>query len=312
MKFALSFRRRGNELALDKPLGENKANKWPTTPTLERARCPTTWKPNAAFSARFSSTITRSTPRSKSCSTDDFFLDPHRRIFERMIDSRRDAAGDRSRHAYRRPAPPQRTRSRRRRRVSRAARGRRAAHFQRRALRPHREGEVRAAESGAPAPSPFSSRRSMPMRMPTRFSIAPNLDIFELAEDRVRIRPDRRQRTRSAKTGERALEKIFTEGRRITGLSTGYPELDNETAGLQPSELIILAARPSMGKTALALNIAENVAAADIVRQWQFSASKCRRNRCSCACSPRARTWMRTSSAPATSIATTGETSRIA
>jgi replicative DNA helicase len=56
------------------------------------------------------------------------------------------------------------------------------------------------------------------------------------------------------------LEKIFSEGRRITGLATGYANLDNATAGLQPSELIILAARPSMGKTALALNIAENVA----------------------------------------------------
>ena len=43
-------------------------------------------------------------------------------------------------------------------------------------------------------------------------------------------------------------------------MATGYAGLDNETAGLQPSELIILAARPSMGKTALALNIAENVA----------------------------------------------------
>ena len=56
------------------------------------------------------------------------------------------------------------------------------------------------------------------------------------------------------------LEQIFTEGRRVTGLATGYPFLDNQTSGLQPSELIILAARPSMGKTALALNIAENVA----------------------------------------------------
>jgi replicative DNA helicase len=59
------------------------------------------------------------------------------------------------------------------------------------------------------------------------------------------------------------LEKIFTEGRRVTGLSTGYFELDNLTSGLQPSELIILAARPSMGKTALALNLAENVAVRD-------------------------------------------------
>jgi replicative DNA helicase len=62
------------------------------------------------------------------------------------------------------------------------------------------------------------------------------------------------------KDGFERLEKIFSEGRRITGLATGYAALDNETAGLQPSELVILAARPSMGKTALALNIAENVA----------------------------------------------------
>lgn len=56
------------------------------------------------------------------------------------------------------------------------------------------------------------------------------------------------------------LERILTEGRRVTGLATGYTTLDSRTSGLQPSELIILAARPSMGKTALALNIAENVA----------------------------------------------------
>ena len=82
--------------------------------------------------------------------------------------------------------------------------------------------------------------------------------IFQLAEDRVEagligvkdLVRDNFER----------LEKIFSEGRRITGLATGYADLDNETAGLQPSELIILAARPSMGKTALALNIAENVA----------------------------------------------------
>jgi replicative DNA helicase len=46
----------------------------------------------------------------------------------------------------------------------------------------------------------------------------------------------------------------------ITGLPTGFPDLDSITSGLQPGDLIILAARPSMGKTALAINIAENVA----------------------------------------------------
>ncbi len=46
----------------------------------------------------------------------------------------------------------------------------------------------------------------------------------------------------------------------LSGLSTGYPRLNNITSGLQGSDLIILAARPSMGKTAFALNIARNVA----------------------------------------------------
>lgn len=82
--------------------------------------------------------------------------------------------------------------------------------------------------------------------------------IFQLAEDRVKAGLIGVKDL--VKDGFERLEKIFSEGRRITGLATGYGNLDNETAGLQPSELVILAARPSMGKTALALNIAENVA----------------------------------------------------
>jgi replicative DNA helicase len=82
--------------------------------------------------------------------------------------------------------------------------------------------------------------------------------IFQLAEDRVRAGLIGVKEL--VRDGYERLEKIFSEGRRITGLSTGYSFLDNETAGLQPSELVILAARPSMGKTAFALNIAENVA----------------------------------------------------
>jgi replicative DNA helicase len=82
--------------------------------------------------------------------------------------------------------------------------------------------------------------------------------IFALAEDRIR------QGLVSMKSvvqeNFEKLERIITEGKRITGLATGYSQLDGLTSGFQPSELIILAARPSVGKTALALNIAENAA----------------------------------------------------
>ncbi len=49
------------------------------------------------------------------------------------------------------------------------------------------------------------------------------------------------------------------EGKHVTGLATGYYELDDLTCGLQNGEMIIIAGRPSMGKTSLALNIAENI-----------------------------------------------------
>ncbi|PYS53223.1 MAG: replicative DNA helicase [Acidobacteria bacterium] len=56
------------------------------------------------------------------------------------------------------------------------------------------------------------------------------------------------------------LEKLYTEREMITGVATGFRDLDRMTSGLQSSDLVILAARPSMGKTALCLNIAQQVA----------------------------------------------------
>jgi replicative DNA helicase len=58
----------------------------------------------------------------------------------------------------------------------------------------------------------------------------------------------------------RLIEKLYTEREMITGVATGFKDLDRMTSGLQPSDLIIVAARPSMGKTALCLNIAQHVA----------------------------------------------------
>lgn len=82
--------------------------------------------------------------------------------------------------------------------------------------------------------------------------------IFELADERLRgglvaVKP----------IAESILEKIQEmEGRTVmlTGLTTGFQELDELTSGLQPQELIILGARPSAGKTAFALMLAQNAA----------------------------------------------------
>jgi replicative DNA helicase len=56
------------------------------------------------------------------------------------------------------------------------------------------------------------------------------------------------------------IEELGARGDEVTGLSTGFRDLDRRLAGLQPANLVVIAARPSMGKTALALNICENVA----------------------------------------------------
>ncbi|MEG1442042.1 MAG: replicative DNA helicase, partial [Oscillospiraceae bacterium] len=60
--------------------------------------------------------------------------------------------------------------------------------------------------------------------------------------------------------GIEQIERLSKEDSSITGIPTGFRDIDNRTAGLHPSELIVLAARPGMGKTSFALNIAENAA----------------------------------------------------
>lgn len=55
------------------------------------------------------------------------------------------------------------------------------------------------------------------------------------------------------------IDRLSQAGDTVTGVSTGYPELDKITTGLHEDELIILAARPAVGKTAFALNLAQNV-----------------------------------------------------
>jgi len=56
------------------------------------------------------------------------------------------------------------------------------------------------------------------------------------------------------------IEELFNSGGDITGLTTGFIDLDKMTSGLQPSDLVIVAGRPSMGKTSFAMNLVENAA----------------------------------------------------
>src|SRR5438309_9303692 len=60
-----------------------------------------------------------------------------------------------------------------------------------------------------------------------------------------------------------SVDALLQRGQRITGLATHYTDLDEMTSGLQRSDLVIIAARPSMGKTAFAMNIAENASIED-------------------------------------------------
>ena len=73
-----------------------------------------------------------------------------------------------------------------------------------------------------------------------------------------------------------SIDKLYEQGREVTGLATHYTEFDRMTSGLQDSELIIIAARPSMGKTAWAINIAQNSAVRDgkVVAVFSLEMSK--------------------------------------
>ncbi|TDK23445.1 replicative DNA helicase [Luteimonas aestuarii] len=84
--------------------------------------------------------------------------------------------------------------------------------------------------------------------------------VFRIAEAGAHGKQDFTPIRQAMQTAFDLLQKRYDAGGGVTGLSTGYDEFDQMTAGLQPTDLIILAARPAMGKTTLALNIAEYAA----------------------------------------------------
>ncbi len=101
--------------------------------------------------------------------------------------------------------------------------------------------------------------------MQTAFDAAsPAREILDIAEKRIFEVTERRVSGEAQSLAELVREAFKTIERRgteaLTGAPTGYVELDDMTCGMQPSELIIVAGRPSMGKTAFGLNMAEHLA----------------------------------------------------
>jgi replicative DNA helicase len=82
--------------------------------------------------------------------------------------------------------------------------------------------------------------------------------IFQVAEKRLRV--GFQPISVTAEQSLQAIEELTRRRELITGIATGFPPLDEMTAGLQRGDLVIIAARPSMGKTSLALNIASHAA----------------------------------------------------
>jgi replicative DNA helicase len=84
--------------------------------------------------------------------------------------------------------------------------------------------------------------------------------VFEIAEQGSRGKRGFKSIRTLLATAVDRIDLLFQQDNPLTGVSTGFNDLDEMTAGLQPSDLIIVAGRPSMGKTTLAVNFAENAA----------------------------------------------------
>ena len=83
--------------------------------------------------------------------------------------------------------------------------------------------------------------------------------IFEIAEQQKKGSGPQDIKTVLKKAVDR-IDELYKNKNALTGLTTGFEELDKMTSGLQPSDMVVVAGRPSMGKTTFAMNLCENVA----------------------------------------------------
>lgn len=84
--------------------------------------------------------------------------------------------------------------------------------------------------------------------------------VFEIAEQSSKNRSSFQPIKKLLNSALERIEELYANQQVVTGIPTGYIDFDEQTSGLQPSDLVIIAGRPSMGKTSFAMNIAENAA----------------------------------------------------
>jgi replicative DNA helicase len=86
--------------------------------------------------------------------------------------------------------------------------------------------------------------------------------VFEIGEAGARSRQGFQELPPLLTEVVERIDQLYSQGGQsdVTGIATGFADLDRQTSGLQPGDLVIVAGRPSMGKTAFALNVAEHVA----------------------------------------------------
>lgn len=84
--------------------------------------------------------------------------------------------------------------------------------------------------------------------------------IFNISDESARVSSGFQKISELTNQSIKDIEELAKNGRSVTGVPTGFLDFDNKTSGLQPGDLIIVAGRPSMGKTSFALNLAEYAA----------------------------------------------------
>ena len=112
-----------------------------------------------------------------------------------------------------------------------------------------------------PATHPYRWEMSENARKPADHSVSEILDeaetkVFKISEDRP-TRGGQEAVNHYLKATLDKIEELYASDSEVTGISTGFKKLDQMTAGLQQSDLVIIAGRPSMGKTALAMCFVE-------------------------------------------------------